>query len=251
MALVEDEEVPFKRFILYLEPTENVNPLYNRVKQFYVKSMEEIEMNEAQQYPPHCSITGFFLLNSERQGYLEKILQVLFETIEDGIKKFPLSVNLGHVELGTHDWVGTGQVKRIMMPSVKIKLVTSGFSELAESIKVKLSPFQVEVRPKSVDHISLAYVANYPLVSLTNDGGKYSFMKRVCCSKTQVVEFDPEEYFCMANEFFKGFLVDSNDWSLALYEEEHSFQLDVPHVFLPIRKWSLKDQLAINSYPDR
>jgi hypothetical protein len=233
-----------KRYILYLEPSRS-NLLGEAVRDFYEKSKIFVGINEAQQYIPHCSITGFFQTSTEPDV---NQLDVLCNAIEESLQKLDFSVRVGKVALGAHDVV-PGNDRILTIPSARIELKTAGLRELAEMVKLKMSKVGVKIRPKPADHISLAYMASYPLSSVSGDN--YQFSSSVDSQKSSLVDFNAQKYLDVAKEHFKNSLIDSSDWDLALYEEAHSLILSAPHKFSQVKRWSLKINLSKSTYPDR
>lgn len=229
-----------KRYILYLEPS-FANPLWQYINEYFELTKRKIGINEAQQYRPHCSITGFFEISRKIHDEF-KVLSLICEEIEEKLKSEYFSVNVGSVEIDAEE---NGHRSN---PSVRIGLKTYGFKELAESLKKRMVNVDVNIRPKPADHISLAYIANYPIIDVKDDVTVFSSV--LSGGKGDLVSFSLEPYFDLAKKYLAGHCIDSNDWNLVLHEEVHSSHLLLRHDFLPIKEWPLKSILR-KSYPDR
>ncbi|PJF19758.1 hypothetical protein PSACC_00425 [Paramicrosporidium saccamoebae] len=230
-----------RRYILYLEPNGS-NPLLQLIKDFFELS-KGIGLNEAQQYRPHCSITGFFEATTNPQGEFDPI-EAFCRLIDHELSRSHLHVGLGGIEL---DPKGKANSPR-QIPSVRLTLATEGVREIAALLKDKMSNYDVHIRPKLVDHISLAYIANFP--QREHSEGIYQFCSSMTNSKADSVHYDPQAYLEAARLHFKDGLVESNEWNLVLHEEEHSTSMNEPHKFHSVRTWNLKSLLS-KAYPDR
>jgi hypothetical protein len=224
-----------------LEPNE-ANPLLQLTKDFFELS-KKIGINEAQQYRPHCSITGFFEAKANPQGEFDPI-EALCKLIDHELLCSHLHVSLGSIDLDPNG--KSDSPKQI--PSVRLTLITEGIRELATLLKDKMANYDVFIRPKLVNHISLAYIATFP--QREDLDGIYQFCSSMTNSKADSVQYNPQTYLEAARLHFKGSLVDSNEWNLVLHEEEHSILMGEPHKFRTVRIWNLKPLLS-KAYPDR
>ncbi len=237
------------RLILYLEPAKT-NPLRLLIEDFFSSTREEIGSNEAQQYHPHCSLTGFFAID-EGDGapddgaalMVARHIDALLEEHGEG-----LSVSLGAIQ--------AMHVRNGKAPSVRLGLDTCGFRELSAALAQALCLFGVDVRTKDADHISLAYMCSFPI--RRHHGDDYEFSSTACAkgclppSPSTVpttpigassVLYNAGRYLEAAQALLVGRLVDNQQWHLCLHSEEHSEELDRRHKFTLIKQWDISDSL--------
>lgn len=242
------------RCILYLEPGES-NPLLPHLRAFMKKS-QSIGVNEAQQYRPHCSVTGFFEIPPTlvTRDLIRTVCDVLEVYLREHGELF--SVQVGDIVCAPSEC----RSKECHAPStsVRIELTTNGFREMASELRNHMKTFGVNIRVKPVDHISLSYVTNFPQVEgVSQYGGSNLYYE---CSSLEdnepekscgILKYDHRLYLTAARDHFAGVLEQaSNDWKLILHSEVHSTRMSKPHQFTPLREWDLAGLLH-KKYPDR
>ena len=229
-----------KRYILYLEPGVE-NPISTKLSSF-MKESKSIGTNEAQQYHPHCSVTGFFIVDDDS---CSAVISRLYSKVDEGIRIGSFSIEFGEIQ------AVPSKTEMNSAQSVQLGLITNGFKELAEYLRVSIKEFGIDIRPKEVDHISLAYVSNYPPAKKGPlDDISMRFYRDVENTSAETVEYNYANYLLAAKKHFGSFLPNSNIWKLVLYEEKHSYEMHVPHQFTLLREWDMSMVLR-KTYPDR
>lgn len=243
------------RCILYLEPGES-NPLLPHLRAFMKKS-QSIGVNEAQQYRPHCSVTGFFDVPSTMVP--EDLIRIICDILEVYLEEHggSFNVQVGDIVCAPSEHRSGGGHES--STSVRIELITSGFIEMASELRNHMKTLGIDIRVKPVDHISLAYVINFPQAESVHHYGAPNLYYE--CSSLgedddatkprRIIEYNHHLYLAAARDHFVGVLKQvSNDWKLILHSEVHSTRMSRPHQFTPLREWNLTSLLQ-KKYPDR
>lgn len=186
------------QFILYLQPS-NDTALWTCIQEFYKVTKMQFGPNEAHQYHPHISLTGFWNVSDvDRQPdqyYIEFISPLVPPTIQVTVQP-PLLV-------------AKGSTQSLILPVETDSTIKSFPSRVLNLKMMGCDP----IRVKNVDHISLAYgpgfVADTKLVHLASE--------RISTEAIKCQEWDLVLY----ERIFK------------------SKDLDVPHQFREIKSWKL------------
>ncbi len=181
------------RCILYLEPPTS---LYLTIKEYLETSREVFGPTEASQYPPHCSMTGFFNLRNT-----DRFVEEIDKLIADRNFERPM---IGNVQL----------IDRC----VQIKVIADDYRAFALELKEQT---QVELRLKPVDHISLAYVHSFYFDCQTKSFSRF----KKTAAENEIDQdtrlgwffYDCQEHFELAQSV--DFVDDGGNWSFCLYEQ--------------------------------
>jgi hypothetical protein len=187
-------------YILYLQPKRS-SSLYKSVTAFYSLSLEKLGPNEAHLYHPHVSITGFWQTDTPVDSEFLKALETIL----------PLDVQIAVQP--------PFQEKTLILP------IQSGpkLKALPHLLQSLPHPESASIRPKRVDHLSLAYGQGY----------------------------DPQNpaYLSLAHTVFEDLEgLNCTEWEIIFLEREfkslNSNQgngngLIEPHRFKEIQKWGI------------
>ncbi|KAJ9080786.1 hypothetical protein DSO57_1021191 [Entomophthora muscae] len=198
-----------RRFIVYLEPAPQ-SKLAASILEFYRLSRIKVGPNEAHLYHPHCSMTGFFTLASDDVDAVVGSVKRCLSGWLSPSTPFP-SPTLG--SLVAKD---SGLQLKLQVPEYYHAMVNNLVDELAPLARL---------RPKSLDHISLAYLN-----------------KHVKTFRT----FAPAEISALY-EIARNINLAENThlaWDIAFYEQLHNSQdLCHPHHFKEIARWPVSNPL--------
>ncbi len=194
------------KYILYLQPVAGYNPLWSSVSQFFEKS-RVVGVNEAQMYHPHCSAVGFFSLDPQQPALLSTIVAAISRI-------FPKDATIA---------VDKSRGIELTDRQLQIGISTCGFCEFAKALKEELVDYDIHIRLKPLDHMSLAYLSNRCIAPDAHE---------------RMMEFDPTLYAELARSTL-DLDADNGIWELVLYEQTFqsaSFQLK--HEFRRIASWN-------------
>ncbi|KAI0224320.1 hypothetical protein L0F63_007371 [Massospora cicadina] len=187
-----------RRFILYLEPSPN-SKLAKSILEFYRLSHVKVGPNEAHLYHPHCSMTGFFSLPADR-----------VDTVLASIKSCISCWLASPLPPPTLD----GLIARDSSLNLKLKGLVD-----------ELAPL-VCLRPKDLDHISLAYLNKHVKSPRSLAPAEISILYELACTTISTLETLPNAL----------------PWDIALYELVHeSHDLTHPHLFEEVVRWHAFD----------
>jgi hypothetical protein len=153
------------KYILYLEPSKT-SYLFTKLSAFFKASRDIFGPNEAHQYHPHCSMTGFFDVNtSDKQTVEADMVQCLDSLINLKFLDSPkLSVGIDAINtvITSKPLFVKDSLVMQSFPALKI-VVRADFCDSLSSAFGKFLSAQhnLTVRPKRVNHISLAYNHHY------------------------------------------------------------------------------------------
>ncbi|KAI3661768.1 hypothetical protein MP638_003776 [Amoeboaphelidium occidentale] len=226
-----------KKYILYLEPSRE-SKFYENVIKFYSESKARFGHNEAQMYHPHCSMTGFFDLPIHGNGFWhQEMLTVLEELMvstsamsnipklcDFHTKQKPRSLSV-KVDAPAELKDIVARFQKHMDQRMKTFLETH--HGVTDSVELRSKFDTFFIRPKPMDHISLAYIRPN---SLYHDDG----------SLVEELNENEMDFLIKLSQDFQ-ILADKNvGWYVVLYEVDHKSDiLGVPHKFREIRKWKI------------
>lgn len=214
-------------FILYLEVCGEVR---HSIDEYFRETRAKLGATEAHQYHPHCSITGFFEWPLEEKEKLVEMFVDCFNSTKRDEK--PVLGELSHCLTAVSNPLlakNTPNGDPIRTVRISISCPKWIFS-FAGSFKLKAESKSV-VRIKPIDHISLAYIMSYPVVSVLGDIVVCKTKKTQSCldaqQATPVFRFESSKYYNEAQKLIN--LNAGKSWDIVLYEKEDSGILSVPH----------------------
>ncbi|KAJ3367813.1 hypothetical protein GGF31_007060 [Allomyces arbusculus] len=189
--------------IVYLEPRPGT-PLHRAVLQWYCTARKQFGPDEGQQYLPHVSVTGFFDASDADLGTLA----------------MHLATHLPAASVTSAQFSLTGLI-RIDNTTLLLGLDSSratGLHDLVASLQ-QAAPTRCVIRPKRIDHLSLAYFKLHVPPPVTAD---------------------PSAVDRAALEVLGPVLKDTTvEWDLVLYRVVMSDRLPKPHTFAEVQRWRL------------
>ncbi|KNE64521.1 hypothetical protein AMAG_09536 [Allomyces macrogynus ATCC 38327] len=189
--------------IVYLEPRPDT-PLYRAVLQWFCTARAQFGPDEGQQYLPHVSATGFFDASDADLGTIA----------------MHLATNLPAATVTSTQFSLTGLI-RVDATTLLLGVDSSratGLHDLVASLQ-QAAPTRCAIRPKRIDHLSLAYFKLHSPPPATAD---------------------PSAVDRAALEVLGPVLKDAAvDWDLVLYRVVMSDRLPKPHVFAEVQRWQL------------
>ncbi|KAJ3360330.1 hypothetical protein GGF32_008491 [Allomyces javanicus] len=189
--------------IVYLEPRPGT-PLYSSVLQWYCTARKQFGPDEGQQYLPHVSVTGFFDASDADLGTLAT----------------HLATNLPPATVTSAQFALTGLIRvdyTTLLLGVDSTRAT-GLHDLVASLQ-QAAPARCVIRPKRIDHLSLAYFKLHAPPPVTAN---------------------PSAIDRAALEAVGPVLKDAAvEWDLVLYRVVMSDRLPKPHAFAEVRRWRL------------
>jgi hypothetical protein len=186
--------------------------------------------NEAHQYHPHSSLTGFFTLHKSSSVVFFFRVSVVCswvavsrsgssETLHKIIDYFDSSV-------GAHPAIPVPNPTRVQrhphnISSLVISLETPQFYyHLIQKFKAMMKVMRVEVRTKPIDHLSLAYFKSFPNKALSGP--------------------ELDRLTQLASEMFAHPLDRDLGWNLVLQQQVYkSEEIGKPHIFRPVKTWRI------------
>ncbi|CAG8474841.1 6507_t:CDS:1 [Racocetra fulgida] len=220
--------------ILYLEPAHS-SQFYQSILKFYDQSLKLFGPNNAHQYDPHISMTGFFTLYDNQKiindninanhdqkecisayEQLDQIIQFIDNFLHNHKITYPLVKDI--LYLKPTSLLIPLQVCQAMLDLVN-QLSCLSFEESNSNITTSDNGIKTIIRPKAIDHLSLAYSRN-GFVS----NNKMMKLKRLA---NKIIAFDEaKQQKC--------------GWDIVIYEElEHSTKLEDKHVFKEVKRWNI------------
>ncbi|CAG8595717.1 3008_t:CDS:1 [Acaulospora morrowiae] len=209
--------------IIYLEPS-STSRFYQSIANFYDQTLKLFGPNEALKYHPHVSMTGFFnLYDGPDKSSHEKL---------DKIIKFINSFLESHKGQITHPKIEGIIRSRAVLISINVcqalhELVgqISLFDIDDETISINNHNTKILIRPKRIDHISLAYCSHtYPEGQdiLTED-----VLAKIEAMAHKMIDFSDMEG-------------GRGNWDLVVYEKTiHGSRLEDKHIFREIGRWNI------------
>lgn len=239
------------RYIFYLEPHVE-SPLGQQLRCYFQVAQDHLGPTEAQQYPPHCSMVGFFTLDPSQEAKMAAIASAcIAECLAAGGEK-AVSVKLNAIRVnppGSSSPTAPSLDAAIRTtpppssPSLRLQLDTTGISQIATALRDSLKTLGAQLRPKPADHISLAYFSSYPLLCKSPHAlhfARQSTSHLDDHTPPAKVSFNVQQYYDLACSLIcKQSLQSPCPWSIVLYREHHSRILDQPHLFEEIQRWDL------------
>lgn len=246
-------------FIVYLEVT---GELRRNIETYLGKTRELYGPTEAHQYHPHCSVTGFFDWKYEKEKLIDLFQKLVNIKVNYANKELPKIGNLQYGNMATSmDNLSTNNMDSGNGHNVRISLTAPKWiHDFAADFKAACIDY-TNIRVKSIDHISLAYVTSYSAISKLGDTllvktRKTTKRNRTVDSKDlQILKKENQQvdsngpdyplsirYNCKSfYEFAKEFinLELSHKWDLVLYEEDDSDMIFLPHKFSELARINL------------
>ncbi|CAG8461602.1 25697_t:CDS:2 [Dentiscutata erythropus] len=217
--------------ILYLEPTHS-SQFYQSILKFYDQSLKLFGPNNAHQYDPHISMTGFFTLY-DNQRIINGNIDADYENSKEYIsayKKLDQIIQFINNFLNNNHNITYPLVKDIIISmsnslliSVQVcqemldlvnQLSQLSFDESNSNVLLDNSTKTI-IRPKQINHFSLAY----------SDGLlSKNTMKNLESMANKIIVFDEvKQQEC--------------GWDIVLYEKiHHSTKLEEKHVLKEIKR---------------
>ncbi|KAL0087964.1 hypothetical protein J3Q64DRAFT_1469613 [Phycomyces blakesleeanus] len=142
-------------FIVYLEPTHS-SDLWKSVNEFVHSTAIQFYPTTASRYNCHASMTGFFKIDSQDASSTIRDLSIILEsTVQSYFKKGALQVGKKSILVKNLDKEHPKQIKAyLLLPVTVLSLYHQGTQSFADRCK---TVFGIQVRPKPINHISLAY----------------------------------------------------------------------------------------------
>ncbi|RUS28972.1 hypothetical protein BC938DRAFT_481215 [Jimgerdemannia flammicorona] len=204
----------FRRFVLYLEPSPN-SWFYRSIEVFQNKVFDKYGPNQAQQYPPHCSLTGMMTIKRVRGPnakwyFVDKLVSFLDRNIAE-LKDEMYSPALRGLYTG-----------RRPSPSLVVGLaLDAAYGELVRRMRARFhGKFTIEYR--TMDRLNLAYNTLNPMPS--------PLLRQLhrLAEETIAVE---------------ELLEDQLEWDLVLHEVMiDSSTIAVKHQFAEMKRWRVVEK---------
>jgi len=193
-----------RRFIIYLEPSPT-SELTKSIKTFYRLSRLKCGPNEAHMYHPHCSMTGFLSLKPHQ-------FPLVISTITKNLNSW----------LPVYEHFPSPNIASVSANSSRVVLkldVPPFYHALVSNLVEVVAPF-TRLRPKSLNHISLAYLNKH--VKTSSEFSKIDIDTLTELAHNTVVLDAPVA------------------WDIVLYEQTYkSKDLFLPHKFREILRRSV------------
>ncbi|CAG8492495.1 1492_t:CDS:1 [Funneliformis caledonium] len=197
-------------YILYLEPSKT-SKFYKSIQNYFDQTLKLYGPNEAHQYPPHCSMTGFFILKDDIQRKLNQIIELIDHFLES--HKHEISN-------------GSIQLKDIICSPASLLISLQVCQPLHQLVQL-ISHLDSNIRPKRIDHISLAYCSN-SFVECQQKLNNKDRMQSMLDMARELIEFD---------EVNDG---NCGSWDIVFYENlKRSQKLNEQHIFRAIKRWRM------------
>ncbi|KAF0416335.1 hypothetical protein F8M41_007471 [Gigaspora margarita] len=221
--------------ILYLEPSHS-SQFYQSILKFYDQSLKLVGPNNAHQYDPHISMTGFFTLYDsqriinncnidENHEYISayKKLDQIIQFIDNFLNNnhnitYPLVKNI--IFSNSKNLLIPLQVCQEMLDLVnQLSQLSFDESNSNSNILAKDNSTKTIIRPKAINHLSLAYYEDGFFSNNT--------MKNLESMANKFIVFDEvKEQKC--------------GWDIVIYEKiHHSIRIEEKHVFREIKRWNI------------
>ncbi|CAI2165983.1 14605_t:CDS:1 [Funneliformis geosporum] len=198
-------------YILYLEPSKT-SKFYKSIQNFFDQTLKLYGPNEALQYPPHCSMTGFFILQDDIQRKINQIIELIDLFLES------------HKNEISNSSYAAIQLKDIICISARLLISLQVYQPLHQLVQL-ISNLDSNIRPKRIDHISLAYCSN-SFAECRQKLNNNDIMQNMLEFARELIEFDE------ANG--------GGSWDIVFYENlKLSQKLDEQHIFREIKRWRI------------